>query len=102
MCDFNVKSCKLFDFVTSRMMSIIIINNEFYFQTDKAFRKYEQLQKNSNVSLWIDNVVVEGVYKEIGSPIDDKKFCELYENGVPFQEVWDFSKNFYIKKEYII
>ena len=39
------------DKVTSRMMSIIVLDGCFYFQTDRTFRKYEQMKKNPNVAL---------------------------------------------------
>lgn len=68
------------DKVTSRMMSVIIFDGEFYFQTDKNFRKYHQIKNNANVSLCCDNISVEGVCTEIGKPLDNQKFIELYEN----------------------
>ena len=45
-----VLSTSLENKVTSRTMSVIIVNEKFYFQTDKAFRKYEQIRGNPNVS----------------------------------------------------
>ena len=48
------------DVVTSRMMSIIVLNKKLYFQTDKTLRKYNQLKENPNVSLCIDNIQIEG------------------------------------------
>lgn len=73
-----VLSTSLNDKVTSRMMSIVIIHNKFYFQTDKSFRKYNQLQGNPNAALCINNVQIEGVCIEIGHPLDNKGFCDLY------------------------
>lgn len=67
------------DKVTSRMMSVIMFDGEFYFQTDKNFRKYHQIKNNPNVSLCCDNISVEGVCTELGKPLDNKKFIELYE-----------------------
>ena len=67
------------DKVTSRMMSVIIFEGEFYFQTDKNFRKYSQIINNPNVSLCCDNISVEGVCTEIGKPLDNNKFIELYD-----------------------
>ncbi len=66
------------DHITSRMMSIVIINDLFYFQTDKNFRKYIQLQKNNKAALCIDNFQIEGICKEIGKPLDNQQFCELF------------------------
>lgn len=67
------------DKVTSRMMSVIIFEGEFYFQTDKNFRKYNQIKNNPNVALCCDNISVEGVCTEIGKSLDNNKFIELYE-----------------------
>lgn len=67
------------DKVTSRMMSIIITDGLFYFQTDRTFRKYEQIHKNPNVSLCSDNIQIEGICTEIGHPVDNALFCKLYQ-----------------------
>lgn len=66
------------DKVTSRMMSIILINNKFYFQTDWTLRKYDQIINNPNIALCIDNIQIEGLCKEVGRPIDDTDFCDTY------------------------
>lgn len=66
------------DKVTSRMMSVIQIDGTFYFQTDKSFRKYDQLINNPLVALCIDNIQIEGICKEIGKPTDNTSFCEIY------------------------
>ncbi len=65
--------------VTSRMMSIIHIDEAFYFQTDKNFRKYEQLKSNPNVALCIENIQIEGICEEIGRPTEYPAFCEQYQ-----------------------
>ena len=65
--------------VTSRMMSIIHIDEAFYFQTDKNFRKYEQLKSNPNVALCIENIQIEGICEEIGHPTEYPAFCERYQ-----------------------
>ena len=74
-----VLSTSLHDEVTSRMMSFIIYDGKFYFQTDKRFRKYAQLKGNSRVSLCRDNMAVEGICSEMGKPCDFPAFCELYQ-----------------------
>ena len=65
--------------VTSRMMSVIIFDGEFYFQTDKNFRKYNQIKNNPIVSLCCDNISVEGICTELGKPLDNNRFIKLYE-----------------------
>lgn len=78
-----VLSTSLNDKVTSRMMSVVIADKLFYFQTDRNFRKYEQLKKNPNVSLCLENIQIEGVCKEIGHPLDYPFFCHLFKECYP-------------------
>ncbi len=73
-----VLSSSLNNIVTSRMMSVVIINNELYFQTDRKSRKYEQIKKNNNVSLCIDNVQIVGICNEIGKPVKHDEFISAY------------------------
>lgn len=73
-----VLSTSLHDKVTSRMMSVAQKEGVFYFQTDKTFRKYEQLIGNANVALCIENIQIEGVCEELGYPKDHSDFCEVF------------------------
>lgn len=73
-----VLSTSLNDKVSSRMVSIIVIEGDFYFQTDRKLNKYCQIKKNKNVALCIDNISIEGVCYELGLPLDNKPFCDLY------------------------
>ncbi|HRU95896.1 MAG TPA: tyrosine-protein phosphatase [Ruminococcus sp.] len=66
------------DRVSSRMMSVVRIGEEFYFQTDTELRKYRQLITNNNAALCIDNIQIEGVCKEKGHPTDSADFCEVF------------------------
>ena len=66
------------DVVTSRMMSIVVINKKLYFQTDRTFRKYNQLKENPRVSLCIDNIQIEGYCEEAGAPLDNEEFVNAY------------------------
>lgn len=61
--------------VSSRMMSVVQIDGDFYFQTDIKLRKYHQLLENRNVALCIDNIQIEGVCKELGHPLNNPAFC---------------------------
>lgn len=65
--------------VSSRMMSVVCINEKFYFQTDVNFRKCRQIGENENVALCIDNIQIEGVCKEIGKPLKNVSFCNVFE-----------------------
>lgn len=73
-----VLSTSLGDKVMSRMMSIVLLNGKFYFQTDKTFRKYNQIKGNKNVAICIDNIQIEGHCKEIGRPVDNISFINTY------------------------
>ena len=73
-----VLSTSLEDHVTSRMMSMIIHEGAFYFQTDRNFRKYAQLIGNPQVALCADNIQIEGICTEIGTPAEHPVFSELY------------------------
>lgn len=67
------------DKVSSRMMSVVLINGEFYFQTDIMLRKYSQLAANPNAALCIDNIQIEGICREIGHPLDNPDFCSKFQ-----------------------
>ncbi len=73
-----VLSTSLNDLVTSRMMSIVDIDKKMYFQTDRTFRKYNQLKGNPNVSLCMDNIQIEGQCEELGSPLENSEFIDAY------------------------
>ena len=65
--------------VSSRMMSVIHINGEFYFQTDITMKKYHQITANNNVALCIDNIQIEGKCLELGHPLDYAQFCAAFQ-----------------------
>lgn len=73
-----VLSTSLNDVVTSRMMSIVVLNKKIYFQTDRTFRKYNQIKKNPKVSLCIDNIQIEGHCEQVGVPSDNTEFVNAY------------------------
>lgn len=66
--------------VTARNMSCLILNRKIYFQTDKTFLKYNQILKNPNVALCIDNIQIEGIAKIKKHPFNEenKEFTEMY------------------------
>ena len=66
------------DKVSSRMMSVVQIGGELYFQTDRTMKKYNQMMKNNNVALCIDNIQIEGKCIETGHPLDNAVFCDIY------------------------
>lgn len=73
-----VLSTSLNNKVSSRMMSVIIINQCFYIQTDKTMNKYDQILNNPQVALCFANYQIEGISKIIGHPSSNKEFIELF------------------------
>lgn len=65
--------------VSSRMMSVVQICGEFYFQTDVMMKKYHQISTNNNVALCIDNIQIEGKCTEIGQPLNNALFCDIFQ-----------------------
>lgn len=68
------------DKVFARSMSVIICNQKFYFQTDKAFDKCYQLSNNKNVALCFNNFQIEGTARELGHPLKSENlfFADEY------------------------
>ena len=62
------------DRVTSRPMSVVVIDGRFYFQTDETYLKYRQLTDNPNVSLSVKNYSIEGIARDIGKPSENSGF----------------------------
>lgn len=65
--------------VSSRMMSVVQIDGDFYFQTDATMRKHHQISVNNYVALCIDNIQIEGKCTEIGHPLSNPRFCEVFQ-----------------------
>ena len=78
-----VLSASLDDIVTSRMMSVVAIDRNLYFQTDTQSGKYAQLKGNPHAALCIDNIQMQGICTETGHPAEDPAFCALYEKSYP-------------------
>lgn len=66
--------------VSSRSMSIINQGLNIYFQTNKCYIKYAQIQENKNVALCFNNVSIEGIAEELGdwNSKENKELMELY------------------------
>lgn len=71
------------DKVSSRMMSVILLDGALLFQTDRNSKKYSQIKVNPNVALCANNIQIEGICKEIGKPADNAEFCKLYKKFYP-------------------
>lgn len=57
--------------VTSRPMSVVIVEGKFYCQTDENYLKFKQIMQNNNVALSVKNFSIEGRCREIGKPLDN-------------------------------
>lgn len=66
------------DKVSARMMSFIINDGYFYFQTDCTFCKYQDIKENQYVALCSHNIQIEGLCKEIGHPLNHHLFIEQF------------------------
>lgn len=60
--------------VTSRPMSVVVIDGKFYCQTDESYLKFKQLMENENAALCVKNFSVEGKCRCIGKPFDNDFF----------------------------
>lgn len=52
--------------VTSRPMSMVVIDGRFYCQTDRTYLKYKQILENPNVAVCHKNFSIEGTCQCIG------------------------------------
>ncbi|MBR5681721.1 MAG: pyridoxamine 5'-phosphate oxidase family protein [Ruminococcus sp.] len=93
------------DRVSSRMMSVVQINGDFYFQTDIKLRKYRQLSANRNAALCIDNIQIEGICEELGRPLDNAAFStafrECFRGSFDAYTSLDNERLFVLRPQYI-
>lgn len=66
--------------VSARMMSVLIKGHIFYVQTDKTFRKYQDIRENPQVALCIGSIQIEGICEDIGHPLDNEEFCSRFKH----------------------
>ncbi|MDR0410522.1 MAG: pyridoxamine 5'-phosphate oxidase family protein [Treponema sp.] len=66
------------DHPTVRLMSCIVYGNKIFFQTGTDLIKYEQICKNNNIALCVDNIQIEGIANVLGK-INDKQNSEIIE-----------------------
>jgi len=88
------------NYPTVRTMSVIIYNDNIYFQTGTDLHKYDQISANKNVALCFDNVQIEGIAKIIGKPLDknNEEIMEKYKKC--FES--SFKKYSYLDNEVLI
>ena len=64
--------------VTSRPMSMVVINGRFYCQTDQTYLKYRQISENPNVAVCHKNFSIEGICQCIGKHLENDFFIEVF------------------------
>lgn len=69
--------------VTSRAMSVVVIDGKFYCQTDERYLKCRQITANPNVSLCVKNYSIEGECHIIGRPSENIFFIEKMREHFP-------------------
>lgn len=69
--------------VTSRPVSVVVINGKFYFQTDKSYLKCRQLEINENAALSFENFSIEGKCRDIGRPTENGFFTNALKEYYP-------------------
>ena len=60
--------------VTSRAMSVVVIDGKFYCQTDERYLKCRQIKANPSVSLCVNNFSIEGECHIVGKPSENVFF----------------------------
>lgn len=62
--------------VTSRPVSVVVIDGKFYCQTDENYLKCKQLSENENAALSVKNFSIEGKCRSIGKPLGNPLFIK--------------------------
>lgn len=72
--------------VTSRMMCFVYFDQSIYFLTGRRSNKCKQIEGNSNVSLCIENIQLEGIATIIGHPSEKQNelISNIFGNKFPF------------------
>lgn len=71
------------DEVSARMMSFVLFDGKFLFQTDRTFKKACQIAGNPHVAICTDNVQIEGTCREVGKPLDHDTFASAFRELYP-------------------
>lgn len=69
--------------VTSRAMSVVVINGKLYCQTDERYLKCRQIKANPNVCVCVNNFSVEGKCRIIGKPHENEFFIDKMKEHFP-------------------
>lgn len=88
------------DIVTARTISYVFIDEKILFQTLSSYVKTQQIEKNSNVALCIDNLQIEGKAKVVGNPLE--KNNEIFLNEYKKIHKSAYEKYSMLKDEVVI
>lgn len=69
--------------VTSRAMSVVVIDGKFYCQTDERYPKCAQIKANPSVCLCVNNFSIEGSCSFVGKPSDNSVFIDAMKKYYP-------------------
>lgn len=69
--------------VTSRAISVVVIDGKLYCQTDERYLKCQQIKANPNVSLCVNNFSVEGECRIFGKPLENEFFINKMKEHFP-------------------
>lgn len=69
--------------VTSRAMSVVVVDGKFYCQTDRRYLKCRQIMANPNVSLCVNNFSIEGECRIMGKPLENEFFINAMQEHFP-------------------
>lgn len=87
--------------VTSRAMSVVVIDGKFLCQTGEGYLKYRQLQDNPHAALCFGSFSVEGICRILGHPTEHDTFLSAMReffpsaaerwSGQPFERVLEIT-----------
>lgn len=69
--------------VTSRSMSMVIIDGKFFCQTNKDYLKCKQISDNPNVALCFGKYSIEGKCEILGHPQAESEFLDSLNKAYP-------------------
>lgn len=69
--------------VTSRPMSVVVINGKFYCQTDISYLKCRQIKENPNTALSFRNFSIEGRCRIMDKPVMHSEFIKAMTEHFP-------------------
>lgn len=69
--------------VTSRPVSVVVIDGKFFFQTDVNYLKCRQIKENPNTALSFKNFSIEGRCKIMDKPLAHSSFIKAMTEHFP-------------------